>query len=582
MHATWKSNRSQRTVSKLIVLLTVVSTSLFCPIPSTAQQAESRSQNILLNDGLLGHWPLAGNVQDISGNQRHATIHGNLNFDADGPTGSVGGVAVFNGRDAWLEVSSPDISSLGTKDFSIAVWMHTEQSLDDVPGDLVTQFDSKQRRGFQLSLKTNAVTTSLANHGHLTFGIDSNQTSEWMDCGRPGNALLAFGMAVHDGSLYAGTCEPGKDESGRVYRYHPSRNGAAGQWVDCGAPDGSNSVTALAVHNGSLYAGTGRYRVAGSALPESENQEPGGRIFRFEQPDQWILCGQLPETEAVGGMIVYRDQLYASSLYKPAGFFRYDGRDTWTNCGTPDGKRVVALGIYNGHLYATSYDGGLVFRFDGQTWTSCGQLADNTQTYSFAVYQGRLFVGTWPSGRVYRFEDIDEWTDMGRLGEELEVMGMLVHNGGLIAGTLPLAEVYSYQDDKSWQKQARLDHTPDVKYRRAWTMAEHAGRLYCSTLPSGKIFSMAAGKSVSTDDSIPSGWHHVIATKSADRLQLFIDGRKVAESSEFPAGDFDLQTTESLKIGFGQNDYFLGRLSDVRIYQRCLNDAEISSLAAGK
>ena len=50
-------------------------------------------------------------------------------------------------------------------------------------------------------------------------------------------------------------------------------------------------------------------------------------------------------------------------------------------------------------------------------------------------------------------------------------MGMLVHNGRLVAGTLPWAEVYSYEGDQVWKRLARLDHTPDVKYRRAWTMA---------------------------------------------------------------------------------------------------------------
>ena len=35
------------------------------------------------------------------------------------------------------------------------------------------------------------VTTSQANWRHLQFGIDGGRASEWTDCGRPGNALLA-------------------------------------------------------------------------------------------------------------------------------------------------------------------------------------------------------------------------------------------------------------------------------------------------------------------------------------------------------------------------------------------------------
>src|SRR5262249_52723684 len=146
------------------------------------------------------------------------------------------------------------------------------------------------------------------------------RASGWGDRGRPGKAVLAFALAVHAGSLYAGTCEPAKGESGRVYRYANGR-----RWTDCGGPDRANAVTALAVHQGKLYAGTGKYRLAGSRLKESENDEPGGRVFRHEGGARWADCGQLPRAEAVGGLVVFRGQLYATSLYRPAGFFRYEG-----------------------------------------------------------------------------------------------------------------------------------------------------------------------------------------------------------------------------------------------------------------
>jgi hypothetical protein len=381
-------------------------------------------------------------------------------------------------------------------------------------------------------------------------------------------------MAVHEGALYAGTCEPGEKESGRVYRYAGQQ-----QWIDCGAPDRSNSVTSLAVYNGQLYAGTGKYRLAGSALPESQNAQLGGRVFRYAGAERWIDCGQLPQVEAVGGLTIFRGQLYASSLYRPAGFFRYEGETRWVDAGTPGGKRVNALAVYNGHLYASSYDGGDVYRCDGTSWTHCGRLGENTQTYSFAVYRGRLYVGTWPSGRVYRFEDVGQWTDAGRLGEELEVMGMLVHNGRLLAGTLPLAEVYCYEGDTIWKQLTRLDHTPDVKYRRAWTMAEHDGRLFCSTLPSGRIFAFEAGRNATWGHPLTAGWHHIAAVKSNDRLSLYVDGERVAQSSSLDSMQYDLDSGASLQIGFGANDYFHGRLAHLRLYRRILNPAEIRRLA---
>jgi len=492
---------------------------------------------------------------------------------------------------AWPRVDEPLILSaaksprLGAGDFSIAVWARADAT-DRVTGDLVSQYDARRRRGFHLTLKSNpGVTASQANWRHLQFGIDDDQPGTWRDCGRPGNALFAFAMTTHAGALYAGTCEPGPGETGRVYRYE-----GGGRWRDCGVLDGCNAVTAMAAHDGALYAGTGKYRVAGSALPESENKRLGGRVFRFEGGTQWTDCGQLPDTEAVGGLVVFQGRLYASSLYKPAGFFRYEGGTRWTRLpdaigpdyqtGQPGPRRVVSLTVYDGHLYATSYDGGRVYRFDGKAWTDCGQIGTDTQTYAFTSYEGRLHVAMWPSGKVYRFEDVGRWTGIGRLGEELEVMGMVVHNGRFIAGTLPLAQVHAYDGEGKWSLWQRLDHTPDVKYRRAWTMAEHAGEVFCSTLPSGKIFAARQGRQVSWDHALPPGWHHVAAVKTAGRLTLHVDGKQVAQSDGFDAATWNLDSDAPLRLGTGMNGPFNGQLADLQLHRRALAAKEIQQLAA--
>ncbi|MEX2170784.1 MAG: LamG domain-containing protein [Pirellulales bacterium] len=536
-------------------------------------------------EGLIAHWPLVGDGRDISANEMQATAHA-VDFTAAGPSGRERTAAAFDGQAAYLEVPNSDLLQLGRTDFSVAAWVYTDSALDDVPGDILSQYDPQARRGFHLALKSNpGVAFSQANARQLQFGIDQNRAQDgWTDRGRPGNALLAFSLCTFDGQLYAGTCEPGRDESGHVYRY--ARDD---RWIDCGCPDGSNAVTALAVYNGQLYAGTGKYRVAGSSLPESENATIGGRVFRYDGEARWIDCGALPQVEAVGGLAVFRGQLYASSLYRPAGFFRYERDRVWIACEVPvrpddlpgdtTHMRVEALGVYNGALYATSYDGGRVFRFDGKHWFDCGQLGDNTQTYSLAVRAGRLYVGTWPSGRVYRLEEANQWFDVGRLGGELEVMGMLVHNGRLIAGTLPLAEVYQLDGPSGWKKLTRLDHTPDVRYRRAWCMAEHDGQIFCSTLPSGKIYSWRAGRVAMSNTELPPGWHHVAAVRSGNSLAVFIDGKLTGHEDEFEPSDYDLSNDQPLQIGFGPNDFFKGRLCDVRLYRRALTGVEIQKLA---
>ncbi len=481
------------------------------------------------------------------------------------------------GKDLFVlrtfESAAPHTSrsaELGKGNFSIAAWVDVE---DASRGDLVSQYDAAKRRGFHLTLKSNAATSSQANARHLQFGIDDDRASAWRDCGRPGKAVLAFALASCEGHLYAGTCEPGKGESGRVYRY------AGGQrWLDCGAPAKCNAVTALCVFEGKLYAGVGKYRLAGSALPESENPHPGGRVYRYEGGQRWVDCGGLPDREAVGCLAAFRGKLYASSLYKPAGFFRYEGEKKWVDCPTPGGKRVEALAAFDDALYATGYDEGHVYRYDGKAWSDLDRLADNTQTYSLVSYQGRLHASTWPTGRVYRYEG-NRWHDTGRLGEELEVMGMLVHNGRLLAGTLPHAEVYSYEGESRWRRLARLDTTPGVKYRRAWTMAEHDGEVYVSTLPSGKVYAFEAGRSVSWDHALAPGWRHIAAVRDGDHLKLYVDGRLVARSPAFGAGEYDLDSDAPLQIGVGPNGRLNRPLADLRLYRRAINAAEVRELA---
>ncbi len=540
------------------------------------------------DDGLLAHWPLTHDARDVSGHSLHAQVHGVRFRASDGDNRAA---AVFDGQSAWLEIPAARLRAVAgtSSDFTLCCDLFVPADADDLPGGLVSHYDAKARRGYQLSLKTAAgVTCSQSCWRQLHFGIDDRQSAErWTDQGRPGNALLAFSLCTFDGHLYAATCEPGAGETGRVWRLQETD-----EWIDCGAPDTANAVMALAEYNGQLYAGTGRYRLRGSSLEESPNTNPGGRVFRYEGGRRWTDCGKLPGAEAVGGLVVYRGHLYASSLYRPAGFWRYDGSDRWTDCGVPprpkdlpgdtDSMRVVALTVYNGYLWASSYDGGRVFRWNGRRWEDCGQVGDNTQTYSFAVSDGHLYVGTWPSGKVYRRGQNGQWVSAGRLGQEREVMGMCVHNGRLIAGSLPLAQVYQYEGGTTWSLLDRLDRTPDVRYRRAWTMAEYAGQVFCSTLPSGRIFSWRAGRTAMADRSLAAGWHHVAAVRSADSLVLFTDGRLTARE-HLPQDEtyrVSAVTTDApIRIGRGSGDFFCGRLRNVRIYERALSSDEIASLA---
>ena len=205
-----------------------------------------------------------------------------------------------------------------------------------------------------------------------------------------------------------------------------------------------------------------------------------------------------------------------------------------------------------------------------------GPVPDTTQVYSTAVYEGKIHAGTWPTGSVFRYEGPQKWINTGRLGQEKEVMGMAVYNGKLYAGTLPLAEVYRYDGQDNWVSTGQLDTTPDVRYRRAWVTAVFGGKLFCGVLPSGHVLSLEAGKSVTYDRALKAGWHHIAAVKAGKRLRLYIDGELAARRTEFDPRRYNLETRLPLKIGFGQHDYFNGRMKDLKIYGRALAASEIA------
>lgn len=522
--------------------------------------------------GLIGHWPLAGDAGDASGHHLDGEPR-SIEYAAT-PVDQAGPAALFDGRTSGIKVEDDPALRLGTAAFTAAMWVHTDESLDDDPGDLLSRFDPVSRRGFTLTLRNNCITSSQANVRQLQFGIDGGSEPQWDDLGRPGNALLVFSLCVHDGVLYCGTCEPGSDEAGHVYRYEGEQS-----WTDLGAPDESNAVIAMAAYRGDLYVGTGKYRLGGSALQESENPNFGGGVYRLAG-EKWQLAGRLPEVEAVASLAVFKGGLYASSLYKPAGFFRYEADGDWSTLPTPAGKRVESLAVHDGLLWGTGYDEGHVYAFDGEDWQDYGAVGDNTQTYSFAMYDGRLHVGTWPSGRVFALESAGEWEDVGRLGEELEVMGMAVHNGKLYAGTLPLAEMFRFDGNRQWNSVGRLDQTPDVKYRRIWTCGQYQGRLLATTLPSGHVYALTAGRCVTYDRELAAGWQHVAAVRDRDRLRLYVNGEQVAESTAFREGECDLSGAMPLMIGSGPGGSLRGRLRDVRLYGRALPEAEVAALAA--
>ena len=532
--------------------------------------------SVWAQSGLIAHWDLALNGEDKSGNGHHLVNH-NVKFSE---TAS----AHFNGVDSWLELPADAVPDLWKTGLTISAWINTEQRLQDVIGDVLSCYNLKTRTGVNLSIMNYAgITNSQSNHRNVFFGLDDgSEIPVWKSSGRPGNSQYVRSLTVFDGDLYAATWEPAAADRGHVYRYAGNQ-----KWVDCGSPSKANCIAAMAAYNGHLYVGSELYSGGGSSLPLSENENHGGTVYRYEGGRKWTSMGRIADVRAVSALTEFNGKLYAGTgstgawrdTPRTRGMYRFDGPDEWVDCGCPD-LRVVHLGVHNGHLYGLSYDGGGFFQYaGGKDWIRLGPIPETTQAYSMAVYEGAVHVGTWPTGAVYRLDGSQQWSFRGRLGEEKEVMGISVYNGQLFAGTLPFADVYRYQGGTDWTTTGRLDTTPDVKYRRAWSMAVFDGKLYCGVLPSGKVLSLEVGKSVTHDRALPSGWQHLTAVRRETQLQLFVNGKLVSSTEEFDRTRFRKPSGVALRIGFGQHDYFNGQMKDVRIYDRALEPREIRRIA---
>lgn len=546
-----------------------------------------------LAQGLVAHWPFAGDGDDHGAHRLPTRDHG-VELCAGGP-GSRAGAARFNGTGAHLEVADHPALHLGTGDFSVSAWVCSDNRDGDVVGQLLGKFDPERRCGlnvYVLSI-TGVASNAQSNYRHLHFGIDDARADDaWQDCGRPGNAASVEALTSSNGLLYACTLETGASEVGRLWRHDGGQ-----RWIDLGNPVGCNSVRGAVEFEGKLYCALGRYDTRGSGLGDAQNRTPGGQVYRVEDDGHWIYCGRPGEDGAVSeetptikfgsgkaddamALVVYRGALYAVSNHR-TGIFKFEGGESWRHVGLPE-KRTISLAVHQGNLY-TMPNGGPVYRYEGDgNWTDCGTPTGNEQVYSAVTHYGRMFVGTWPDAALFSYEGEANWTPVnhkrGWVGMERELMGMALYNGKVYMGTLPMANVYRL-DRKQFTQVGNLDTAP-VTLRRVWSMAVHEGKLFAGTLPSGRVSSFEAGKLATWDYTFPTGWRHVAAVRTARRLKLYVEGQLVAWSAPLHPAHYNLDNDQPLTIGYGAYDYWRGAMSDVRLYNRALGESEIRRLAA--
>ena len=382
---------------------------------------------------LTGYWPLNGDCRDRSGNDLHGVNHGVRLEDA-----------TFDGKSSYIEIPASPKLQLGTGDFTVAAWVRTEQNIDDLIGDVLSQYDASRRRGFSLTIKSTA--GGYSSHGddrHVYFGIDNGREPTWEDCGRPSptSNYVSNSLTVFDGQLYAAITDAEKFEDWcHVFRYAGEQ-----KWDDCGRVGDrrTHGVGPMVVHRGSLYAATWTYDW--NRVGIRQPLDDFCCVYRYAGGAKWEDCGQPGQCRRLFGLASFRGGLYVTA--EDGRCYVHAGDRNWRECGRFP-NYAHPLGIHDGKLYAGVLNPAGVWAFDGERWQPLGNPQGSEdrcdQVHALEVYRGRLHVTTWPEGHVVRLEPDGRWTDCGRLGDALEINALNVYNGQLYGGAIPRAEVFRY------------------------------------------------------------------------------------------------------------------------------------------
>jgi hypothetical protein len=184
---------------------------------------------------------------------------------------------------------------------------------------------------------------------------------------------------------------------------------------------------------------------------------------------------------------------------------------------------------------------------------------------------------------------------MGHVGADgTEVQSLTVYNGKLYGGSVPFAEVCRNDGKFQWTSLRRFyapaGWQPGPPGKMSKKDVNEASRVTSMTVFNGKLFasigsstsSILDGKVASYDDDFGPGWKHLVAMRDGGQLKLFVNGKFVSTSTSFDPAKYDVSTNQPLRIGFGQTEYFAGKMTDVRLYKGALDDQHIQELCSIK
>jgi len=483
----------------------------------------------------------------------NGTLNGGDNTEDLSTEGHDGLALDFNGLDDYISVSDDAELDFGTGEFSISCWIDTDTDLTDVIGDIINKFDKANKVGFNLNIKNNTY-----NQRQLSFGMDNNHSDNtWTaKAGKLGDESYIYSLTIYNGKLYGGTYPNGK-----LYEW----NGTSA-WVEVAGKLGDEIyIFSLAVYNGKLYGSTGEH----------------GKLYEWNGTDAWVeVAPQLGAVTRIYPLTVYNGKLYGGTNVT-GSLYEWNGTDAWVEVAPQLGDEtyIYSLAVYNGKLYGGTNVNGKLYEWNGtDAWVEvAGKLGTEAYIYSLAVYNGKLYGGTGLFGKLYEWNGTSAWVEVApQLGAESRIYSLTVYNGKLYGGTANNGKLYEWNGTDAWVEVAgKLGNGS-----RMWSSVVYDGKFYEGTALNGSLYEWKTGKVATYDYELNSGKQHIVAVKNntSKTLKLYVNAVLVAESDTFTIADYDLDNAEDLLIGFGIQDYFKGKIDEVKIYNKALTQEEITAL----
>ena len=249
-------------------------------------------------------------------------------------------------------------------------------------------------------------------------------------------------MVVFGGVLYVGVGNAPPSAGSQVYSYDGST------WTIHNFPGGGYGVSALAVHGGSLYAGS---------------NSPGSTalVYKFNGGTSWTntSLGWAATNPKVDSLVSDGTYLYASSSNPigPAEIWKYNGA-TWSHVTAPWGAIYTdaRLAVKDGLVYAglgCSASVAKVYQLNlaGSAWTDISPSWDSNNyiAYSLCTIGSSLYIGTahraGASAELWAYADTT-WSDVSPAlaSTNLVIQSMTSFGGVLYAGTEVATVLYSH------------------------------------------------------------------------------------------------------------------------------------------